>query len=194
MVNIYRGNKRYLFLPVLYLLLLVVSGCQTIPSQEEIILRSDSLPVQEFTGRTVIFQFEEKKMVWTLKTDYILKLSGSEKTIIMPVDLIFFGETAGRNSTLMADTGYTNKDMSTMEAMGKVEARSYDGKVLETDYVKWVKETNRITSDRFVKLTTAEGDEMTGIGFESDAGLDHWKIFNGFKAVFKNVKERRKEK
>jgi LPS export ABC transporter protein LptC len=170
--------------------LLFLAGCQKSSFRETAVLTGDSLPVQEFHGNTTIYKFEEEHKAWELETQYIAKFQITERTLIIPVDLVIYSKEEGSNSTLIADTGMANKNMDVMEAMGNVVARSNDGKVLETDYIKWDKISNRITSDKFVKLVTEKGDVMTGIGFESDASLNHWKIHDNFKAVFKDVKGR----
>ncbi len=169
--------------------------CQSTPTAKIVLEQGDSLALQEFLGNTVILQFEGNRKTWELKTTSIIKYPSSEETRIRPVDLVIYnGKDAVGNSTLIADQGLINKDMNVLEASGHVTARSYDGKILEAEHIRWDKNRDKVTSERLVQLTTETGDVLTGVGFESDASLNHWRIQRDFKAVLKNVKQRRLEK
>jgi len=47
---------------------------------------------------------------------------------------------------------------------------------LYTDTIDWNSELELIYTDDPVMLTTAKKDTLYGIGFESDASLEHWIV------------------
>jgi hypothetical protein len=64
---------------------------------------------------------------------------------------------------------------------------------LWTDSLRWNKAANQISTDARVKVVSEEGDTLSGIGFVSDAKLDHWRILSGVRGVFKKVEQRVKD-
>ena len=69
------------------------------------------------------------------------------------------------------------KDVSRdFEAIGDVLVVSEDGRTLRTERLSWVDRRQRIVSEDFVTMTTADGDTLQGDGFESDQSLNYWTI------------------
>ena len=60
--------------------------------------------------------------------------------------------------------------------IGNVRAQSGDGFRLNTEKLTWSDFNNKIASDEFVTVITAEGDTINGVGFESDKFLKNWSI------------------
>jgi len=60
--------------------------------------------------------------------------------------------------------------------MGNVVVVSDSGVTLYTDTLDWNSELELIYTDNPVMITTEHSDTLYGTGFESDAGLDHWKV------------------
>ena len=63
-----------------------------------------------------------------------------------------------------------------MTAIDNVVVVSDSGATLYTDTLKWDSKEEIIYTASPIMLTTNKNDTLYGSGFESDVGLNHWKI------------------
>jgi LPS export ABC transporter protein LptC len=148
-------------------------------------INPDSLPAQEFFENTKLSLTEKNKKLWTLNTNHIVKYRKDGSTYIQPVDILYY--TEGGHSRLKADSGRISSDMDTLESSGSVSISTYDKKEVTTSYIAWFKKSDKVTSDRFVKMVTSEGDVYTGTGFIANTSLSEWKILKNVKAKIHNI-------
>ncbi len=85
----------------------------------------------------------------------------------------FFQENK-HTSTLFADSAVI-LERDVMQAYGNVRVESDSGVILTTEQLAYTQETEKITSDTFVTLTS-EVDTLHGKGFISDPDLSNWTI------------------
>lgn len=78
-------------------------------------------------------------------------------------------------STMYADSAIVFQNNNVMRAYRNVVVESDSGITLYTEQLQYTQQTEKITSDTLVTLTT-ETDTLHGIGFESDTQLKEWKI------------------
>jgi LPS export ABC transporter protein LptC len=148
-------------------------------------INPDSLPMQEFFENTKLTLTEKNRKLWTLCTSHIVKYRKDGSTYIQPVDIIYF--TEGGHSRLKADSGRISSEMDTLISSGNVIISTYDKKEVTTSYIAWYKKSDKVTSDRFVKMITSEGDVYTGTGFIANTSLSEWKILKNVKARIHNI-------
>ena len=86
-------------------------------------------------------------------------------------------DSSGRAvSDLIGDSGIVREEKGLFEIYGNVVAQSMDRNTqLETDYLKWNPQINKIQTDAFVKITKGN-DVITGWGLETDRRLSRVKI------------------
>lgn len=171
-------------IPLLALMALWGCGGQG-PKISNVRISADSLPAQEFFGETRLSLTEKNKKLWSLTTTHILKYRKGNHTYLDPVDIIYF--TRDGRTHLKADSGVITGDMDTLRALGKITIRTFDKKEVTTSQIAWYKKTDKVASDRYVRMVTSEGDVYTGTGFIANTDLTEWKILKNVKAKINDL-------
>ncbi|MDZ7319669.1 MAG: LPS export ABC transporter periplasmic protein LptC, partial [candidate division KSB1 bacterium] len=94
------------------------------------------------------------------------------------VQVDFFNEKGLHTSKLTADSGRLNEATNDIEAFGNVTVISDTGITLTTERLRWDNNIEKIVSNDFVTIVTAEQDTFYGQGFESDQNLQNWRIIS----------------
>lgn len=89
--------------------------------------------------------------------------------------VLFFNENAKVESQLTAGYGISYEKSDEMKVRNNVEAISVKGDKLNTEELIWNQKSQRISSDKFVKITTRD-EIIFGDGFESNQDLSNYKI------------------
>jgi len=92
------------------------------------------------------------------------------------IEIDFYNEKGEHTSKLTSDRGKLNEASSDIEAFGNVVVVSDSGINLQTEHLYWDNSIEKVVSDTFVTITSAEQDTFYGIGFESDQYLNNWVI------------------
>ena len=136
---------------------------------------SARLPDSELRGATISL-YEGSTLTTGIKADRILKYEPQDSAIAYHLKIQFFDSTGTATSDLVGDSGLVREEKGLLEIYGTVVAISIDQQTkLETDYLKWNPEINRIQTDAFVKITKGS-DVITGWGLETDRRLSRIKI------------------
>ncbi len=100
-----------------------------------------------------------------------------EKVTIMPKGLfvVFLDNTGKETTTLKADYGVRYENSKRMEAKYNVEVVNENGEKLNTERLVWDEQKKKITSDAFVKITTAKQIIM-GKGMEANQDFTQYEI------------------
>ena len=85
------------------------------------------------------------------------------------------GSRMKRVSELTAIQAEIDEESWDMVAMGEVALVANNGTRLETDTLRWSRETDRITGNGRMTLRRPDGEE-TGVGFEASSDLKWWKM------------------
>lgn len=120
------------------------------------------------------------KITSLIKSGYVAKFNRSEAKLThldSGLYVEFYDRNSGkRTSILTANRGIINDQTNDMEAFDHVKVVSSDNTVLESEYLKWTEDTQLVSSDKFVTITTPT-EKLQGTGFESDKQLKYYKIF-----------------
>tara|TARA_B110000438_G_C15818544_1_gene653127 strand:+ start:1288 stop:1716 length:429 start_codon:yes stop_codon:yes gene_type:complete len=92
------------------------------------------------------------------------------------VDVDFFDEEEVHTTNLKSFFAEIDERTNFMTATKNVIVVSDSGVTLYTDTLKWDSEKEIIFTSSPITLTTKKNDTLYGSGFESDVGLNHWKI------------------
>jgi len=100
-----------------------------------------------------------------------------EPMTIMPkgLFLVFFNEKGKESTTLKANYGVEYRQSRRMEARYNVEVVNITGEKLNTEHLVWDENTKMITSDAFVKITTAK-EIIMGKGLKSNQDFTQYEI------------------
>ena len=92
------------------------------------------------------------------------------------VDVDFFDEEETHTTNLKSMIAEIDEKTNFMTAIDNVVVVSDSGATLYTDTLKWDSKEEIIYTASPIMLTTNKNDTLYGSGFESDVGLNHWKI------------------
>ncbi len=87
-----------------------------------------------------------------------------------------FNEAGELTSTLTCQRGIIDDISKDMEAFNQVKLVTKDSTILESEYLKFLQTTGKISSNKFVTITKP-GQVLRGTGFESDKDVVNFKIF-----------------
>jgi len=91
--------------------------------------------------------------------------------------VVDFYNTEGKHtSNLVAERGLLHEENNDVEAMGNVVVVSDSGMTVRTQRLRWDNTRQKIVSNDFVTITTAQNDTLHGKGFQSDQSLKYWSI------------------
>jgi LPS export ABC transporter protein LptC len=164
----------------LFLAMALVSCGRQGPRVSETRIEPENLPQQEFFDSTRLSCTEDNRRLWTLTTHHLIKYRKDGRIAVDPVRIIY--NTREGRSVLISDSGQISSNMDTLIASGRVKITASDGKKLTTELIAWYKLTNKVTSDRFVRLVTEDNDVYSGTGFIANTDLSEWKILHNVKA------------
>ena len=157
-----------------FLLLLSCEGDKIKPAVD-LSSQEDNMPDIESWNTEIIFsELGEIKAV--LNTDHLTKFDEQKVTYLEGVKIDFFSETGVKTTTLTSKRGRVDDITKNMFAIDSVVVVSDSGVVLNTEELMWQNKIRKITSDRFVTIDSPE-EHIEGIGFESDQGLENYKIY-----------------
>lgn len=88
-----------------------------------------------------------------------------------------FFESDGRPfAHLTSDSGTVNQNTNDMRARGHVDIRTTEGVRVEAPTIQFWNQTQRIVSDARVKVTDKAGSVLSGVGFDSDVRVEHYRV------------------
>ncbi len=91
--------------------------------------------------------------------------------------VVDFYNTAGQHtSKLVSERGVLYEETNDVEALGNVVVKSDSGMTVWTQRLRWENARQKIVSNEFVTIATAENDTLHGHGFISDQNLKVWSI------------------
>jgi len=120
------------------------------------------------------------KVVLELTAPLLIIYEGDEPYSEFPkgMKIIFFDSLMNITSQLTAEYGISYEKRKIMEARTNVVVvNNRKHEQVNTEKLTWNQLTHKISSDKFVKITTAE-KIILGDGFESDENMDNYTIKN----------------
>lgn len=99
----------------------------------------------------------------------------SETRISGPVFIQVFDSTGAVETRVTSERAVYRADNSEFELYGNVIVRTNEGRRLESEYLEWKQADNRVSTPRFVIITTPT-DSIAGNGFEGTTNLTEYTI------------------
>lgn len=134
------------------------------------------IPTQESWNSKILIT-DDGMLKAIVYADHIRVFDQRKETLLDGVKINFYDENENKASQLTSKRGRVDDKTQDMFAIDSVVAVNDSGTVLTTDELKWVNKTRKITTDKFVTITTPE-EIIEGYGFVSDQGLNNYTIYN----------------
>ncbi len=154
---------------------LVIISCSSIENETNMDSRK-GLPDQE-SWDVEITLTNEGIMRALVKAGHLEKFNDRNYVFLNKnVDVDFFDEEETHTTNLKSMIAEIDEKTNFMTAIDNVIVVSDSGATLYTDTLKWDSKEEIIYTASPIMLTTNKNDTLYGSGFESDVGLNHWKI------------------
>ena len=154
---------------------IVIISCSSIQNETNMDSR-EGLPDQE-SWDVEITLTNEGIMRALVKAGHLEKFNDRNFVFLNKnVDVDFFDEEETHTTNLKSMIAEIDEKTNFMTAIDNVVVVSDSGATLYTDTLKWDSKEEIIYTASPIMLTTNKNDTLYGSGFESDVGLNHWKI------------------
>jgi len=167
------------------LALLLALGCEPSPPSG---VATPELPDQEVRSFTLV-QSVEGRRHWRLTAASAATYRDRGVIHARDVALDFYDEEGRMNSHLTAREGEVATTSNDMTASGNVVVTTDHGTRIETESLRYLTSAKRIVSDELVTVTRGQ-DVLSGIGFESDPGLEQFEFRERVRAQVRTSAER----
>lgn len=160
------------------LFLAFTASCENDPAEVNSITQKDTLPL--LTTQNVNMMVSDSGRLKIHMTSPLAEEFGGidQKTIFRQgVFVEFYDDSATVNSSIRSMYAERRPKEQLMIAKQKVVVVNIKGEKLETEKLTWDERTQRIYTDAFVKITTAD-QVIWGDGLEADAAFTEYEIKN----------------
>lgn len=168
--------------PILFGVLAFLAACENdIKEVQELTAKQDSAIV---SAKNVEMKYTINAHLNVLMTapvlDRYIEQDGKSYTDFPKgMHITFFNEEGEISSTIRANYSIYYESEGIWEAQFDVEAVNEKGEKLNTEYLVWNQKTEKISTDRFVKMTTNDGIIYGDDGFISNQDFTEWEVING---------------
>lgn len=169
-------NRLHLFM--LMALAGLFCACET--NRDEVMALSKNLILPSQTGKDVTMLYSDSailKVKLQAPEMQIFERDVKEKITILPKGffIIFYDALGKESSTMKADYGVRYETSRRMEAKYNVEVVTAKGEKLNTEHLVWDEKTKKISSNQFVKITTAK-EIIMGNGLIANEDMSQYEI------------------
>ena len=164
----------------LFLILIQVAFVSCKTDRNEIMAIGKKVVMPALTGKGITMLYSDSTILKIkLQAPEMQKYEKDvkEPVTIMPKGLfvIFYDEKGKEATTLKADYGVRYELSKKMEVKYNVEVVNVNGEKLNTEHLIWDEQKKKITSDAFVKITTAK-EIIMGKGLEANQDFTQYEI------------------
>lgn len=180
--------KKSLIYILLSSALLIFSGCSktenTAGNSDDSVDSVMKPDTESFNAK--IHLYNKDRQTAEINADRILKFQSIDSTIAFDLNVNIFDSTRHVTTEITGDSGIIHDNEHIIRIYGNVDLTTENGTRLQTDYLWWDYNTDRIKTDAFVKVTRGE-DVITGWGMDADKKLNSIKILNKVSGEIKDV-------
>ena len=163
---------------LIFIMLFIGLACHAKTDQQDN-NSSEEIVENEILNPFIIFTRSGTKMV-EAKSEKLIKRQDQFAFLIDNVIIDFYNDEGNHISTLYSDSAKINEQNNDLQANGNVYVVSDSGYTLITEKIIWDNNYKMIIAEDSVMFTTLDRDTLYGVGFESDADLEEWRIFKPF--------------
>ncbi len=157
--------------------LLLVTGCENDKSEIAKVTSIDKSPLESIKNLETIYSDSGIVKV-KVNAPILYKFTTPKVITELPkgLNIKFFDDSLNVISQLTAKYAIHFEAERKWEARKDVVVINKKGSKLNTERLVWDEKTEKITSDKFVKITT-DKEVIFGDGFEADQNFNNYKIF-----------------
>lgn len=122
--------------------------------------------------------YEEQQLIMNLRGSEALSVKGpdrSETRISGPVSITIYAEDGSIRSEVYSDSALYLPENIVFEMFGDVAVKTNDGKKLYSEYLKWERISDRVSTDQFVTFISPP-DSITAVGFFGNSNLTEYTL------------------
>lgn len=169
---------RYILFTALLLMALGCSQSENNPKTGIEPVDTTATPDTELQEAT-IYLYKKDQITTEINARKIMKFDDIDSMMAYTLDIDLIDSSGKVTTQIVGDSGVIRETAGVLRIFGNVLVLTENGLKLETDYLWWDSNTDRIKSDDFVKITRTEtGDVMSGWGLDSDKDLSSIKILD----------------
>lgn len=158
-----------------FIIVLLCCGCKSQDQQTVTPPNYDGPDQEGWNSRITVTSNGRTSAI--VKYSHMEKYSKRRETKFDGGIVVDFYNTEGQHtSNLVAERGLLHEENNDVEAMDNVVVVSDSGLTIRTQQLRWDNVRQKIFSNDFVTITTAQNDTLYGKGFQSDQNLKHWSI------------------
>lgn len=168
------------YLTVYIIIALLISGCSGSDStlnDKSALSDSVNLPDSEVLVAQIQL-YKKEGMTAEIYSEKIIKFDDEDSTLAYDLNIRILDSIGNVSTNIVGDSGIIRDVMGIVHIYSNVRVVTDDSTTLETEYLWWNSNSNRIKSDAFVRITTEAGDIITGWGLDADNQLKSFKILN----------------
>jgi LPS export ABC transporter protein LptC len=163
---------------ILISLFFLFAGCSSEEEQAKALAKEQVYPIETGTGVEILYTDSGLPKA-IVKAPLIERFAGNDRNYTemrKGIDIRFLNRQEQVESFLTADYAINYDIEKKMIARKKVVVRNIDGDTLRTEELIWNVATQRVSSDKYVTITTKD-ELIMGDGFESDISFKNPKIY-----------------
>lgn len=187
MLSLSKHSKLLQIIPVLFAFGILCS-CENDVEEIASLMKKEKAPIS--VGKNVEIIYSEKSCVKIKVKAPLLEEYGKEEDQYMEmtkgIEVFFYDSLLNITSTLTSNYAIHRVSEDVMEAKDDVVVTNDKGEKMNTEHLIWMKDSSKIYSNEFVKITT-EDEVIIGEGMEANQDFSKWKIHK-IKGII-NVKE-----
>ncbi|WP_020401706.1 LPS export ABC transporter periplasmic protein LptC [Gracilimonas tropica] len=124
---------------------------------------------------------EEGHLKLRLKGSYAASIKNEQRNLTRisgPVYIEIFDKEGNPETIVDADSAVHRPELMEFELFGNVEVRAKEGKILRSDYLKWERERDRVSTPEFV-IFISPPDSIAANGFFGNSDLTNYTLNEG---------------
>ncbi|NLD92059.1 MAG: LPS export ABC transporter periplasmic protein LptC [Fibrobacter sp.] len=175
---------------LLFIALLIVTGCT--PKKDTLPVASDTIstPYQEMSSSTLCF-YNKQYIQWKLESQYMRKpLTDTGNILVAPVKLTLYDSVGNIRTKVFSDSGITSPAMDNFTVWGDVLILTKDSMTVRSQKLWWKKKEQRVESNTYVQIKTKKGDILRGKGLTAVEDFSRFSFKSDVKGVFPDFKRR----
>ncbi|UCC43771.1 MAG: LPS export ABC transporter periplasmic protein LptC [Candidatus Zixiibacteriota bacterium] len=169
---------RHYFIPLFCSALMLLGGCgsgdrskNTDPGPVDSAARPDT----ETRGAKIVL-LNEDQVTGEILADEIHKFEAIDSAMGYGLDIVLYDSAGRPSSWIVGDSGVIHDKRGDFKIYGNVVVISEDSTRLETDFLTWNRETDRLRTDAFVRITDKDSNVVTGWGMEAERNPTRYRI------------------
>ena len=181
-------QPKVLALILTLLLAIALSGCgrDDLPSNGRTATVDSAIHPDTETSGAVIHLFDRGQVTAEIHAAKIVQFSSKDSTMAYALDIDSYDSAGTVGTEVTGDSAIIRQDEGFFTVFGNVVVITPDQRRLETEYLHWNSQSDRIYTDAYVTITTPQ-ETIRGWGLEADQRVRRYKILHQVSAEIEDA-------